>query len=78
MDLGQGHGAGMSTTHLRKPDWSGLYCKSQSKRALRSTTNPASAECSRCRKAAGLGAYSGLDAIKSMVVKVSVVQAVPA
>jgi hypothetical protein len=53
-------------THLRRPDWSGVYCKSAA-RAVRSTGTPGSADCARCRKAAGLGKYNALDAIRSLV-----------
>jgi hypothetical protein len=52
------------TTHLRKPDFSGTYCGAGG----RTTGSKDAAECRRCRKAAGLGAYDALGALRGLVV----------
>jgi hypothetical protein len=54
-------------THLRKPDWTGTYCNTKAKGQIRTTGTPTAAECTRCRKAAGLGKYNALEALAGIV-----------
>jgi len=54
-------------THLTKPDWSGTYCNTKAKGYVRMTATPTAAECSRCRKAFGLGKYNALEALAGIV-----------
>lgn len=54
-------------THLAKPDWSGTYCNTKAKGYVRTTATPAAAECTRCRRATGLGKYNALEALSGIV-----------
>lgn len=54
--------------HLRAASApSGAECGSTSKR-MYLTSNPDSADCKRCRKARGLGAFDDLAALRGLVV----------
>lgn len=55
------------TNHLLKSDGSGPECGSKAAR-LRLTMTPDSADCKRCRKARGLGAFDDLAALRGLVV----------
>ena len=54
-------------THLRATEGGTPLCNTKSKaKTIRTTAMPAGADCSRCRKIAGLGKYSPWDAIRAI------------
>ncbi len=55
----------MNVSHLAREGSVAPVCGSKAK-SLRVTWSPVSAECARCRKAAGLGKYDPLAALRGM------------
>jgi hypothetical protein len=54
-------------THLRAVDGCTPLCNTKSKaKTICTTATPVAADCSRCRKIAGLGKYSPWDAIRAI------------
>lgn len=53
-------------THLRPLTGGGPVCQTKAKGSIRTTATPGSADCCRCRKAAGLGKYNAMAALGAL------------